>query len=73
MLIENVNYVWKYCVKNKMKMMRHECTKLIFRSFNENVGYTVSLEWEVIKWTFVLPLFPTVRPNLTLDVHVKMS
>ena len=41
--IENANYVWKYCVKSEMEMMRHEGTKLVFPSFNQNVGFTVSL------------------------------
>ena len=36
--LKNANYVWKYCVKSEMEMMLHECTKLIFPSFNQNVG-----------------------------------
>ena len=38
------NYVWKYCVKSEIEMMMHECTKLIFPSFNQNVGFIVYLK-----------------------------
>ena len=41
--IENAIYVWKYCVKNEIEMMLKECTKFIFPSFNQNVGFTVFL------------------------------
>ena len=41
-MIENAHYVWKYCVKTEMEIIGHECTKLIFPSFNQNVGFTVS-------------------------------
>ena len=30
--------VWEYCVKSEMKMMQHECTKMIFPSLNKMFG-----------------------------------
>ena len=43
---KNANFVQKYCAKSEMEMMLHKCTKLIFPSFNQNVGFTVSLSYK---------------------------
>ena len=41
--IKNANYVWKYCVKSKMKILLQEIDQFYISYVGLNVGFTVSL------------------------------